>query len=57
MKRKVLTMWAAFLAGWGSMGFAQSVYPGQEVQCEDVRADGCRVFRPAGRAPASQPLP
>lgn len=29
MKRKVLTMWAAFLTGWGSMGFAQSVYPGQ----------------------------
>lgn len=37
MKRKVLTMWAAFLAGWGSMGFAQSVYPGQYEEKFNVK--------------------
>lgn len=37
MKRKVLTMWAAFLAGWGSMSFAQSVYPGQYEEKFNVK--------------------
>ena len=37
MKRKVLTMWAAFLVGWGSMGFAQSVYPGQYEEKFNVK--------------------
>lgn len=30
-------MWAAFLAGWGSMGFAQSVYPGQYEEKFNVK--------------------
>lgn len=30
-------MWAAFLAGWGSMSFAQSVYPGQYEEKFNVK--------------------
>lgn len=30
-------MWAAFLVGWGSMGFAQSVYPGQYEEKFNVK--------------------